>query len=64
MEYHINAILTDGTSVFNGTAGWVPHKGEEIEIGACSYIVHHVRYKLKAGTAYHTDVDLLLVQIR
>lgn len=63
MVYNISAVLKDGTYVFSGTCGFVPHKGEEIKVGWNVFRVETVRYLLQEGTTYTNNVQLILEQI-
>ena len=64
MQYEIYATLSNGVKVFDGTMGYVPHKGEEIEIGCYVFIVENVRYVLNEGTQFKTSVKLQLAHIK
>ena len=63
MTYHIYAALANGAMVFDGTTNFVPRKGEEFDINGRIFTVSNVRYILREGTTYGTQVRLLLTQL-
>lgn len=64
MQYNIVARLANGFFVFSANTGWVPNKGDELEINGNVFVVDKVRYKLSEGTTYNTKVELKLTLIK
>lgn len=62
MRFNITAI-SNGKIVFQGTMGYIPRKGEHIEMEGYTYVVENVIHILKRGMSYDNNVQLLVKYI-
>ena len=62
MNFNVTATLRNGALVFNGTMGFVPRVGEEIETCGMVFVVENVRYIFNQGRSFGQSVRLTLRQ--
>lgn len=60
MNFNVTATLRNGALVFNGTMGFIPRIGEEIEAAGQIFVVENVRYIFNQGRAFGQPVHLTL----
>ena len=61
MYFNVHAFLDkDYSTIFSGTAVYIPRIGEEVVVGSCIYTVTNVRHLIREGRNLTPDVHLYL----